>query len=202
MPKEWTTKGQRAFLDNELIAFKRIGGRNYTKHWQPLYKRWFERWPERELVLPGCSDSATLTSDQKDVLSNAIGRRQGQLYRWMHWHSGAGEHRSANAQTARIMSDLLKPKQRVKKPWEIYSKNYYQARVQPNIGKGLSITEVNQKIQEMYENESPDIKDEIQNINDQQKKAKKRRKSYDGEEDLESNIDEDETETDPHTIRR
>ncbi|KAG8214412.1 hypothetical protein J3R82DRAFT_9417 [Butyriboletus roseoflavus] len=66
---------------------------------------------------------------------------------------------SANSKTAKVINKLLKPKTQVKKPWEIYLKIHYKTCIQPEIGDGMSITDVNKKIHEMFENKSPEIKD-------------------------------------------
>ncbi|KAG9316950.1 hypothetical protein JVU11DRAFT_3036 [Chiua virens] len=169
MPQEWTTKEQKKFLQDELTVFKQIGGRNYTKNWPALYQRWFRKWPERQYALPGVADTISLTAEQTKVLADAIAQRQLQLRRWLHWHAGAGESRSANAKTMKIMDNLLKPKKRTQQPWEVYSKFYYKTRIQPEISKGMSIAEVNWKIRSMFDAESLEIKEEVKRISDDQK---------------------------------
>lgn len=210
MPAEWTTNEQKIFLLEELVTFKRIGGRRYTKQWSTLYHKWFERWSERSIVLPDLPEDAALTAKQKDDLKKAVNQRQGQLRRWMHWHAGAGQNRSANNKTARIINELLKPKTRTKKPWEIYSRMFFKARIQPEIGTGMSITDISKKIREMFENESHDIKEQIHNITKKQKQGAKcgRSKSKGAEGEEEFDFDESDLEVDdgpqkdPVTLRR
>lgn len=108
MHQEWTTEAQKKFLEEELVAFKRIGGRQYMKHWDELFKKWLLQWPERNAALFDISMSAMLTTEQTDTLSNALKNRQDQLQRWMHWHAGAGDKHSANSKTIKIMNTLLK----------------------------------------------------------------------------------------------
>ena len=202
MPAEWTTPEQKAFLLEELVAFKWIGGKHYTKHWQTLFQKWSQRWPERLSTLPGIPDDSALTDGQKETLATAVLKRQKQLRAWMHWHAGAGQNRSANSKTATIVNDLLKPKTRTKKLWEIYSNLYYSTRIQPAIEVGTPIADVNKKIREMYENESPEIQEEVVRISEQQKKDSKKKKSQRKDESDESDDDREDVKMDPSVLRR
>ena len=161
MPVEWTTNEQKTFLQEELIEFKQIGGRRYTKQWSTLFQKWFQRWPEHSVTLPDMPAETALTDEQKGIVTKAVVSHREQLRRWMHWHAGAGQNRCINNKMMKIMDDLLKPKMRVKKPWEVYSNMYYKMCIQPRIEAGLSIADVNKKIREMFENKTPEIKHEV-----------------------------------------
>lgn len=189
--------------------FKRIVGRNYTVFWTELFQKWFQRWPACNTALPGVPKSANLTAGQTETLSKAIKQRQEQLRRWMHWHSGAGDKRSANSKTSKILDELIQSKTRAKKPWEVYSKKYYQMRIKPHIRNGMSITEINQKIQEIFGNESPEISAEVQKICDEENKERKRHQTKKDKgagvthsDDLSSDVDEDEVAIDAVTLRK
>lgn len=132
-------------------------------------------------MLPNVPADAALSEEQKDSLARAVILRQQQLRRWMHWHAGAGQSRSANNRTAKIISDLLKPKTRAKKPCEVYSKVFFKTRIQPVIGTGMSIVDINKKIREMFENESPEVKEQIHQMTKEQNKYTKRGKSSETE---------------------
>ncbi|KAF8426148.1 hypothetical protein L210DRAFT_791859, partial [Boletus edulis BED1] len=121
--------------------------------------------------------STALTPEQTKTLAEAVHQRQLQIRRWMNWHAGAGANRAANAKTTKIIHDLLEPKKRTKQPSEAYANIYYKSRIQPEITKGMSIADVKQKIREVFEAESPEIKEECQRISDQQKGEKKRGKT-------------------------
>jgi hypothetical protein len=200
MPAEWTTKEQKAFLKAELVLFKKIGSRNYTKHWEALYNGFFQQWPERLSALPGVSSDAPLTEDQRNSLATAVTKRQKQIQAWMRWNNGAGDNRAANNKTAKIINDLLKPKTRLKKPWEIYSKKYYTLRVQQEVEAGTPIVDVNKKIRDMFENESPEIQEEIYELQKADVK-KKRSRSTSGQAESDED-DELVLETDPLIHRR
>ncbi|KAH0839408.1 hypothetical protein J3R83DRAFT_138 [Lanmaoa asiatica] len=203
MPIEWTTNNQKAFLEEELAAFKQIGGRNYTKHWSTLYQKWFRRWPERPLALPDVPADANLTPEQAEAVSNAVLNRQKQLRRWMHWHAGAGQNRLANSRTSKIVEELLKPKTRTKKPWELYSKVHYKTRILPELGTGLSIADRSKKIRELWENETPEVKEGIYKMCEEQKQSTTKRKGNDETGEDSNDDDDDETSPlDPATKRR
>jgi hypothetical protein len=193
MPVEWTTHEQKAFLTEELVTFKQIGGRRYTKRWTTLYQKWFQRWPERSILLPDLPEDAALTAEQKNNITEAVLQRQEQLRRWMHWHAGAGQNRAANNKTVKIINELLRPKTRTKKPWEVYSNMFFKTRIQPEIGtSGMLIADINKKIQEMFENESSDIREQVHKVSKMQKRDTKRRSKEAG----------DRLEKDPITLRR
>ena len=186
MPSEWTTKQQKAWLLDELASFKRLGGRRYAQQWPNLYNRWFRMWPEHPLVLPNVSLDATLTEEQTNTLATAITQRQSQLRRWLQWHAGAGTNRSANNKTAKIIKNMLKPKTRSRKPLEIYSKLYFKTRIQPHITSGMTIADITKKTQELYENESAEIKEEIRKIYLEEKKREKNRATKSDAGDIDS----------------
>ncbi|KAF8125739.1 hypothetical protein EV363DRAFT_1076602, partial [Boletus edulis] len=202
----WTTGEQKAFLQQELIAFKQIGGRAYTKNWPTLYSRFFQRWPERASALPSVSADVPLTEDQKKVLADAVSQRQKQIRRWMHWHNGAGDNRAANNKTTKIVDGLLETKTRIKKPWEIYASKYYVSRVQPQVEAGTPIVDIAKKIREIFENETLEIQDEIHQLSEAQKEdTKKRKESRKASEELADHDsdeadDEEGVETDPFIL--
>lgn len=173
---EWTTDEQKAFLQDELVMFKQIGGRKYTKQWSFLFQKWFQRWPERSTALPGIPADAILTEQQKDILSDAVLQRQKQLRHWMHWHAGAGRSHAANNRTAKFISNFLKQKTRAKKPHEVYSKAFFKTHIQPVIGSGMSIVDINKKVREMFESESPDVKEQVLKMTEEQNEVAKRRR--------------------------
>ena len=124
MLSEWNTDVQKAFLQQELIAFKQIGGRAYMKNWPSLYGQFFQQWPECASTLPGMSADAPLTEDLKKVLADAVSQWQKQICQWMHWHNRAGDNGAANNKTVRIIDGLLETKMHAKKLWEIYASIY------------------------------------------------------------------------------
>ena len=173
MPSPWTTHEQKAFLEEELVAFKRIGGKRYTKQWPALFKRWAQKWPERRVVFPDMTEDAQLTEEQSKTYAQAVLCRQQQIRHWMHWHNGAGLSRAANNKTCRVVDNLLKVKTRAKKPYELYSNVHYPTRILPHIKPGMSIAEVSKKIREIFDNESPEVKEEFVQLSEEKKQAAK-----------------------------
>ncbi|KIJ04500.1 hypothetical protein PAXINDRAFT_22208 [Paxillus involutus ATCC 200175] len=193
--KTWTSEAQKDFLMEELSQYLEIGGKDYGKHWPKLFQRWAEQWPERATALPNIPAEQPLTDEQANLLAAAVEKRQ----KWMRWHGGAGQNRAANNKTNRIVDDLMEPKVRLKKPWEIYAKTYYQSRVKPGVAAGSNIVTVRQKIEDALKNESPEVLEEIECIRAEQKAAlggknKKKGKQLDG-------LDDAAVETDPIILR-
>lgn len=152
---------------------------------------------------------AALAEDHTKILATAISHRQSQLRRWLQWHAGAGANRAVNNKTVKVINDLLKPKTHAKKLWEIYSKVYYKTHIQPHIESGMAIANVTKKIRELYENESPEIKEDVRRISAEHKNVEKKQgggrtsQSQTGDlDDSECNVDNGEGEEDLLVHRR
>ncbi|KAF8138621.1 hypothetical protein EV363DRAFT_1104328, partial [Boletus edulis] len=157
-PPGWTTPEQKAFLTEELKEYVKVGGKEFKRRWPTLYQKWSQRWPERVTALPDVLPTQPLTDEQGAVLAKAWDKRQKQ---WMRWHAGAGENRAANNKTARLINDLMKPKTRTKKIWEIYAKSHYEARVKDSVPVGSNIVTVREKIKDALNNEPPEVIDAL-----------------------------------------
>ncbi|KAF8443738.1 hypothetical protein L210DRAFT_983133 [Boletus edulis BED1] len=82
-----------------------------------------------------------------------------------------------NNKTTKIMNGLLTSKTYIKKPWKIYSKKYYMSCVQKEVEAGTLIVDITKKICNMFENESPEIQEEICQLSEVQKEDVKKRKN-------------------------
>ena len=196
---QWTTDEQRAFLWKELVKFKQIGGCEYTNQWPVLFQKWFQRWSEHSIALPGIPLDAALTKQQVNILSNAILQHKKQLCHWMHWHAGAGRSCAANNRTAKFVSKFLKQKKHAKKPCEIYSKLFFKTHVQSAISTGMSIMDINKKVRESFESESTNVKELIMKMTEEQNENAKKRRGG-SKNGCDSNTDDD-TEKDPDALR-
>lgn len=85
MPLPWTIDEQKAFLEEELVTFKQVGSKHYTKRWPTLFQKWAQKWPERRVVFPDMLEDAQLTEEQSKTLAQAVLCRQHQIRRWMRW---------------------------------------------------------------------------------------------------------------------
>lgn len=92
-----------------------------------------------------------------------------------------------------MINDLMKPKTRTKKVWEIYAKNHYATRVKGSVPAGSSIITVRQSIQEALKNEPQELIDELK-LEQARQRALLRKDSDDSD-----NVD---VEVDPLLIRR
>lgn len=148
-------------------------------------------------MFPNISVEAKLTEDQQKILSPLVLRCQDQIRRWMHWHNGAGLTRAVNNKTCKIMDNLLKNKTRAKKPWELYSSMNYKTHILPHMKPGMSISEVSQKIRAIFDNESPEVKEEFIRLSEKQKQAMKKKDRKDAANSMDSD-----DELDPSTLCR
>ncbi|KAF8123595.1 hypothetical protein EV363DRAFT_1070893, partial [Boletus edulis] len=188
-PRGWTTKEQKDFLDVELLEYLKVGGKGYKKRWTTLWQKWSQRWPERLTALPDVPADRPLSDEQASILAQAWEKRQRQ---WMRWHAGAGNNRSANNKTSCLIDDMMKPKTRTKKLWEIYSKSYYVSHVKDSVPSGSNIVTVRQKIEDALKNEPQEVLDELK-----LEQARQRTSLQQGGSD-----DDDDDELDPLDIRR
>ena len=154
MPLTWTTNEQKAFRKEELVRFKQIGGKHYTKWWPILYKKWGKKWPEHCIVFPSIPVDVKLTEDQHKILSSAVLCCQDQIHHWMHWHNSSRLTCAANKKICKIMDSLLKNKTCARKPWELYSNRYYKTCILPHIKPGMMISKVNKIIHMIFDNKS------------------------------------------------
>ena len=86
MPKEWTTKEQKEFLQEELVVYKSMGTKGYSRQWPYFLQRWSQRWPERAATFPDLSSDDVLSPEQEKTLKDAITNRHevsdGSQYYW------------------------------------------------------------------------------------------------------------------------
>ena len=71
-PAGWTTPEHRAFLEEELKEYVRLGGKTYKKSWPGLFQRWRDCWPEQATALPGVPLGQELDEGQNHVLNEAV----------------------------------------------------------------------------------------------------------------------------------
>jgi hypothetical protein len=79
MPVTWTTDEQRDFLKAELPDFlaaqRQHRGPQFLKG---LAERWFEKWPEQDVVFPDAGETspAPSTSEEEEKLTTTIVNRK------------------------------------------------------------------------------------------------------------------------------
>ena len=109
----------------------------------------------------------------------------------MRWHAGVGDSRVANNKLTRLLNDMMRPKKRASKLWEIYSKTHYISRVKGTVPAGSNIVTIRKKIEIALMNELPEVIDELKLV-----QAKQRAELHKG------NEDDDSIKVDPLSIRR
>ena len=91
VPAGWTTPEQKAFLEEELKEYVRLGGKAYKKSWPGLFQRWKDRWPEQATALLGVPLGQKLDKGQNCVLKEAVERRHKvcSIFVCYHQHHGS-----------------------------------------------------------------------------------------------------------------
>ncbi|KAF8136190.1 hypothetical protein EV363DRAFT_1158432 [Boletus edulis] len=188
-PAGWATPEQKAFLEEELKEYIKVGdGKAFKKSWPGLFQRWRARWPEQATALPDVPLGQGLDEGQNRVLNEAV---DSQIQQWLHWHSGVGDSRAANNKLTRLLNDLMQPKTHSAKLWEIYSKTHYKSHVKDSVPAGSNIVTIRQKIEDALKNEPPEVIDELKLA-----QAKQRATLHKGF------LDDDSVEVDPLSIRK
>ncbi|KAF8836986.1 hypothetical protein BDN67DRAFT_983563 [Paxillus ammoniavirescens] len=74
------------------------------------------------------------------------------------------KNRAANRKIEGLVKDLLKLKTRVKRNWEIYSKEFYHERVKSELRQGSNINNHREAIEEAFRNKLPEVEERIHSI--------------------------------------
>ncbi|GBE83270.1 hypothetical protein SCP_0503180 [Sparassis crispa] len=173
---DWLNEQLPRFLDHQkckkLQSFFRV-----------LYTDWSTQFPERIRLFPDIDPMAQLTTEQDHVLTDAIARRQKQLYNWYNNHKPKGCSADKTATTILknfISKDAVQSK-RLLQEVEAYSRKYYVEKVQASvkaeikekkIKKGESLHVIRRRTQAAYDKETPEVKAEILAAMEQEKAAR------------------------------
>ncbi|KAH7918387.1 hypothetical protein BV22DRAFT_1051761 [Leucogyrophana mollusca] len=185
--KEWTTVEQKAFLTGEMPGWiKCIPTKNYTNFMATLCTKWFAQFSERDVWFKDVPHDQELTDEQTQLLSTKIQSRKKQLKQWMRWHTNSSRQRSADRKTLSLVDELIDPKTRTKKEWEIYSKKYYD-KVKQTVDEDLKTGDYATAghkanaarlcIEKALAEESPEVKAEIRRLYEEGKEKKRSEKA-------------------------
>ncbi|GBE90023.1 hypothetical protein SCP_1800450 [Sparassis crispa] len=172
---DWLNEQLSRFLDHQ----KR---KKLQSFFQVLYTDWSTQFPERIRLFPDIDPTAQLTTEQDHALTDAIARRQKQLYNWYNNHKPKG--RSADKTATTILKNFISKdavqSKRLPQEVEAYSCKYYVEKVQASvkakikekkIKKGELLHVVRRQTQAAYNKETPEVKAEILAAVEQEKAA-------------------------------
>ena len=144
--KPWTTEEQATFLTGHFQPFldAQANKEISTVFWPRIYREWFEKYPEKEVLFPGYT---SLTEEQEKELQSALNERrkvarnsvipcnllnQSQMLRtWFRWRAN---------NTVRKKSTMFKfstPKVRMLQDTHIYSKLFFDSKLKAIVDEEL-----------------------------------------------------------------
>ncbi|KAL6300467.1 hypothetical protein BKA93DRAFT_829058 [Sparassis latifolia] len=169
--KSWATEAETALLISLRPSFlEHQKCRTLTKFWASLNTEFFQRFPERvKLFGPDISDSM-LSEEQRTALGEAIKKRQSQLKTWFNWRCPNNARKVARITPITMESLGMKPKHRVLKEREEYSRRFYKDRIESHIKAALerekptrheSLNVINRVTDEWFEQEEDWVRKQV-----------------------------------------
>ncbi|KAG0708156.1 hypothetical protein DFH29DRAFT_994410 [Suillus ampliporus] len=184
-PAKWTTTEQYLWLQEQFPEYTAIhdGDKEYTLFWPKIYLYWFSRWPERAILFPGIPNETMLKKEQQTAETDAEDSRKARLQTWFHWRTNASKKNRGLKKDTSIFEAALVPKSRAKSAEEIYMDMVYSERIKPLIKaeqEAGNISTAGQRMalgrkfcKELLEDESDEVKEEVREKYNKQKKVKR-----------------------------
>ncbi|KAG1725144.1 uncharacterized protein EDB91DRAFT_1254880 [Suillus paluster] len=179
---QWTTKEQYKWLHEQLPEYIALHGedKDYAHFWAKTHLYWFKSWPERAALFPDIPIEIPLTEEQQAEELAAEKRR---LQTWFHWRTNASKKNRGLKKEISVFESALLPKSRPKSVKEIYMDMVYDERIKPlvaaeqeagNVATAGRRMALGRKFcKELLEDESDEVKKEVREKYNKQKKVKK-----------------------------
>ncbi|KAG1741360.1 hypothetical protein EDB19DRAFT_1908050 [Suillus lakei] len=198
---QWTTTEQYNWLQEQLPEYIALHSedKDYTHFWAKTHLYWFKRWPEQAALFPDIPTETALMPEQQAAECAAEQRRKVQLRTWFHWRTNASKKNRGLKKEVSVFETALLPKSRAKSAEEIYMDMVYDERIKPlvkaeqeagNVATaGHRMTLGRKFCKELLECESDEVKKEVREKYDKQKKVKKDTLDDEDSDNDESNAD-------------
>ncbi|KAG1844077.1 hypothetical protein DFJ58DRAFT_844148 [Suillus subalutaceus] len=151
--------------------------------WLKIYLHWFRRWPERAILFPGIPTKTILKKEQQTTEIHAKDSHKVQLQTWFCWWTNASKKNRSLKKDMSIFEAALVLKSHTKSTEEIYMDMVYNEWIKPlikakqeagNISTAGQRMALGQKFcKELLEDKSDQVKDEVREKYDKQKKVKR-----------------------------
>ncbi|KAG1868744.1 hypothetical protein C8R48DRAFT_771520 [Suillus tomentosus] len=179
MGNKWTTKDQRDFLETFSPEYREhMVDKNYEPLLKKVWRGFFERWPERSVILAHVPADQSLTKEQEELLKEAVSKRQAQITSWYRWQNNVSRLSRTSGTKGVLKFDTVLAGgvelsgTRAPKKMHIYSHEYYAKKVKIDADKAIhedNITHRGPKLnmrlaitQEKFEAESDEVKEEVE----------------------------------------
>ncbi len=198
----WATPAQLEFLKDKRLDFSNAQReKRLAAFWPAIYHDFFALWPNRASEVLAEEDGASKkkkkvskvdgTETEEGWIEKRKNVREYNKSRWTHlifaqniyhWFNNHGLHkgrRAGKVNTVKITA--TSSSSRVSALTHIYSKKYYDTRVKEQVDQeiaGQNVDEVkrlsiiNKHLTRIFENESPEVKEEIRKLQDMERCAR------------------------------
>ncbi|KAG1720730.1 uncharacterized protein EDB91DRAFT_1256865 [Suillus paluster] len=182
---QWTTKEQYEWLQQQLPEYTVLHAedKDYTHFWPKAHLYWFKRWSEQATLFPDLPIETTLTKEQRAAEHAAKKACKVQLQTWFHWQTNVSKKNCGLKKEISVFETTLLPKSRAKSVEEIYMDMVYDERIKllvaaeqeaGNVATAGHRMALGRKFcKELLEDESDEVKKEVREKYNKQKKVKK-----------------------------
>ncbi|KAG1724933.1 uncharacterized protein EDB91DRAFT_1254983 [Suillus paluster] len=186
---QWTTKEQYKWLHEQLPEYIALHGedKDYAHFWAKTHLYWFKKEQQAEELA-------------------AEKTRKVRLQTWFHWRTNTSKKNCGLKKEISVFESALLPKSRAKSVEEIYMDMVYDERIKPlvaaqqeagNVATAGRRMALGQKFcKELLEDESDEVKKEVREKYNKQKKVKKDMLHDKADDDDDDDDDDDETDAD------
>ncbi|KAG1726702.1 uncharacterized protein EDB91DRAFT_1254203 [Suillus paluster] len=182
---QWTTKEQYKWLHEQLPEYIALHGedKDYAHFWAKTHLYWFKSWPEQAALFPDIPIEIPLTEEQQAEELAAEKTRKVRLQTWFRWRTNVSKKNRGLKKEISVFESALLPKSRAKSVEEIYMDMVYDERIKPlvaaeqeagNVATAGRRMALGRKFcKELLEDESDEVKKEVREKYNKQKKVKK-----------------------------
>ncbi|KAG0700902.1 hypothetical protein DFH29DRAFT_1000707 [Suillus ampliporus] len=182
---QWTTKEQYEWLQEQLPEHIALHSedKDYTHFWAKTHLYWFKRWPEQATLFPDIPLEITLTEEQQAAELAAKKTCKVRLWTWFRWWTNASKKNHGLKKEISDFETTLLLKSRTKSVEDIYMDMVYDEQIKPlvkveqevgNIATAGCCMVLGRKFcKELLEDESDEVKKEVREKYNKQKKVKK-----------------------------
>ncbi|KAG2053532.1 hypothetical protein BDR06DRAFT_1008669 [Suillus hirtellus] len=185
-PAKWTTMEQYQWLQEQLPEYATLHNseaKDYMVFWPKINLHWFCTWPERVILFPDIPIDVMLIEEQKATEIAAEDSCKVQLQTWFRWQTNTSKKNRGLKKDTSIFKAALVPKSHSKSAEEIYMDMVYDKWIRPlikakeeagNVSTAGRCMALGQKFcKELLEDESDEVKKEVKDKYDKQKKVKR-----------------------------
>ncbi|KAG1767648.1 hypothetical protein EDD22DRAFT_949919 [Suillus occidentalis] len=182
---QWTTTEQYNWLQEQLPEYIALHSedKDYTHFWAKTHLYWFKRWPEQATLFPDIPTETALMPEQQAAELAAEQRCKVQLWTWFHWQANVSKKNRGLKKEVSVFETALLLKLHAKSIEEIYMDMVYNEWIKPlvkaeqeagNVATAGHRMALGRKFcKELLECESDEVKKEVREKYDKQKKVKK-----------------------------